>query len=213
MANVGSLNDGATGTTSLESTHWTLATHTGRETFIARTKSALGTQTVGGLVRSFIGDKTSGPLGFIPDVATPLGGRVQTEPNRLESYLPLSLTNKQWTRANLKSPPDQYLSLALVPDATLGTLLLETGSRSRIAGEQPYIPSAYSDYTGTESRPSSPIGYFAPSIHLMACRSFGGMQHLDLRYRTKPQLTVSSQRELPPLCRSSDAAWEIPLAC
>lgn len=57
MAKVGSLNDGATGTTSLEPTHWTLATHTGRETFIARTKSALGTQTVGGLVRSFAGTR------------------------------------------------------------------------------------------------------------------------------------------------------------
>lgn len=120
---------------------------------------------------------------------------MQTEPNRLESYLPLILTNEQWTRANLKSPPDQYLSLTLVPDATLGTLLLETGSRSRIAGEQPYIPSAYSDYTGTESRPSSPIGYCAPSIHLMACRSFGGMQHSRSAIQDKNHSSQSAVNE------------------
>lgn len=33
-------------------------------------------------------------------------GRVQTEPNRLESYLPLGLTNEHWTRTNLKSTLD-----------------------------------------------------------------------------------------------------------
>lgn len=57
MTKPGSPNDGATGTTSLESTHRTWKTHTGLKNFIARTKSALGTHTVDGRARSFLGTR------------------------------------------------------------------------------------------------------------------------------------------------------------